>query len=225
MPAPLTVIIPTLNTANTLGPCLGSVYLGVSAGLVHQVIFADSGSTDAIAEIADKTGADIVRCAPGRGIQLATAAKRARSEWLLILHADTVLPADWADVVFAHLNSSQKAGYFHLKFDAAGMAPRLVAGWANLRSRIFGLPYGDQGLLVSQSLYSRVGGYPLIPLMEDVAIARRLRGELMALNATVTTSASRYRRDGWLRRGAGNIVTLLLYFLGKSPADLAKRYR
>jgi hypothetical protein len=88
------------------------------------------------------------------------------------------------------------------------------------------LPYGDQGLLISRGLYTRVGGYPQIPLMEDVALARRLgRRRLAPIDACATTSAERYVAEGWLRRGGRNLTNQALYFLGVSPERLAARYR
>ncbi len=103
------------------------------------------------------------------------------------------------------------------------MAGKAVAAWANLRSRL-GLPYGDQGLLLPRALYQSVGGYPDQPLMEDVALARALRGHLLGLDVTVVTSADKYARQGWLRRGARNLWTLIRYFAGVAPAKLAKGY-
>ena len=103
-------------------------------------------------------------------------------------------------------------------------APRLVSRWANLRARAFGLPYGDQGLLIPRALYESVGGYPDIALMEDVAIARALRGKLTTIPATAWTSAERYQRQGWLRRGSRNLMTLTRYLLGADPAKLARSY-
>jgi hypothetical protein len=85
------------------------------------------------------------------------------------------------------------------------------------------LPYGDQGLLVRRDVYDAAGGYDRIPLMEDVALARRL--PLRAIPAIAVTSAARYRRDGWLRRGWRNLSTLALWFAGVSPERLARRYR
>ena len=118
-----------------------------------------------------------------------------------------------------------KAGWFRLAFDAPGAPPRIVAAWANARARL-GLPYGDQALLIHRSLYRKVGGYPAIPLMEDVAIARALgRARLAALGAVATTSADRYLRNGWLRQGARNLLTLTRYLLGASPETLARSYR
>jgi hypothetical protein len=112
-----------------------------------------------------------------------------------------------------------------LRFDAGGVAPRLVAGWANLRTRMFGLPYGDQALLVSRRAYHAAGGYPDIPLMEDVALARALKGRIALLPLAVTTSAARFQREGWLRRGARNLWLLARYLCGADPARLAARYR
>ena len=118
-----------------------------------------------------------------------------------------------------------RAGWFRLRFDRGGVAARGVAAWANLRATVLGLPYGDQGLLVSRAVYEAAGGYPEIPLMEDVALARRLgRGRLARLDAVAVTSAARYAAEGWLSRGARNLTTLALYFLGVAPERLARRY-
>nr|MBC6967989.1 hypothetical protein [Roseobacter litoralis] len=104
------------------------------------------------------------------------------------------------------------------------MAGRWVAGWANLRSRC-GLPYGDQGLLLPQTLYREVGGYPDQPLMEDVAIALALKGKLAPIEAVAQTSATRYQSQGWVRRGSRNLWCLLRYLAGASPVGLAESYR
>jgi hypothetical protein len=100
-----------------------------------------------------------------------------------------------------------------------------VAAWANLRSDLFGLPYGDQGLVVRRSDYDRSGGYPDQPLMEDVALVRALKGKIRRLPAHAFTRADKYQQQGWLRRGAKNLGLLLRYFLGANPDDLARRYR
>ncbi len=117
-----------------------------------------------------------------------------------------------------------RPGCFRLAFRARGLRPALVAGWANLRARLFGLPYGDQGLLVHRSDYEALGGYPDQPLMEDVALSLRLKG-LVEIPVQAQTSAARYERDGWLRRGARNLWTLARYALGVSPERLARAYR
>ncbi|MXU66081.1 TIGR04283 family arsenosugar biosynthesis glycosyltransferase [Oceanomicrobium pacificus] len=225
MPAPVSVIIPTLNAADRIGPTLGGLASGLTEGLICELILADGGSKDDIAGIADAAGATLVKTAPGRGTQLAAGVAAARGDWFLILHADTVLPDGWPDMLRAHMRARpDRAGWFRLGFDDPGLPARIVAGWANLRSRLLGLPYGDQGLFLPRKLYSDAGGYPAIPLMEDVALARKLRGRMTALPGRVTTGADRYRAEGWLRRGSANLWTLLRYLFGADPETLARSY-
>lgn len=226
MSAPVSVVIPTLGAAGRIGPCLAALVGGLMEGVIREVVIADGGSDDGIAEVAEAVGARLVVSAPGRGVQLRAGCEAARGDWLLVLHADTVLPEGWARAVAEHVAAHPgEAGYFGLGFDDGGAAARMVAGWANLRSGLFGLPYGDQGLLVPVRLYREAGGYPPVPLMEDVALVRRIgRRRLRRLAGRVTTSAERYRREGWLRRGARNLSTLALWFLGVPPERLAERY-
>ncbi|MEO0633422.1 MAG: TIGR04283 family arsenosugar biosynthesis glycosyltransferase [Pseudomonadota bacterium] len=221
MRAPISVIIPTLNAEAGLHDCLLALTEGLEAGLIAELIVSDGGSGDATRQIADAWGAKVLTGPASRGGQLARGCEAACGDWLLVVHADTVLAPGWAAAVAAHLGT-QKAGYFRLRFDRGG---RVVAGWANVRSRVLGLPYGDQCLLVPRRLYNRVGGYPDVPLMEDVAIVRALRGQLVALDAAAITSAARYRRQGWVRRGARNLWLLTQYFAGVSPLQLAEKYR
>lgn len=226
MRAPMSVVIPTLNEEAGLPACLGALFEGVTAGVIREVIVADGGSSDGTLEIAEEAGAEVVPCAASRGGQLRAGASRAQGEWLLFVHADTVLSEGWTAAVEAHLAQVDVAGYFALRFEKGGFAGRLVAGWANLRSLLFGLPYGDQGLLMSWQLYEAVGGFAEIPLMEDVALARQLgRQRLARLEAHAVTSPRKYQSQGWLRRGGRNLWTLLRYLVGVSPEALAAAYR
>lgn len=222
MRAPISVMVPTLNVEQHLGKCLASLMEGLEAGLIRELIVSDGGSTDATVEIAKAWGAEVIEGAASRGGQLARACDTAQGQWLLVLHADTCLSDGWVGPVMQHLQGSD-AGWFRLSFDDGGLAGQCVAIWANMRSRL-GLPYGDQGLLLPASLYRKVGGYPDQPLMEDVAIARALKGHLSGIEAVAVTSASRYKNQGWLRRGGRNLWILFRYFSGVSPAQLAKSY-
>ncbi|MEM1384001.1 MAG: TIGR04283 family arsenosugar biosynthesis glycosyltransferase [Pseudomonadota bacterium] len=226
MRAPLSVVIPTLDAAARIGPCLAALAAALPSGLVREVVIADGGSTDDIAMLADGTGARLIAAPKGRGPQLVAGADAATGPWLLFLHADTVLPTGWDRVVRHHIaEHAGQAGYFGLRFEAGEAMARVTGNWANLRSVLFALPYGDQGLLISRKLYDAVGGHQPIPLMEDVAIVRTLgRRRLRRLDGAVITAPDRYRRDGWVRRGARNIGTLALYFAGVAPERLAERY-
>ncbi|MEE3101038.1 MAG: TIGR04283 family arsenosugar biosynthesis glycosyltransferase [Pseudomonadota bacterium] len=224
MTAPLSIVIPTLNASGEIGPCLGALAEALTEGLIREVILTDGGSSDGIELVADAAGAVRVTGPKGRGGQLARGAEAAQGDWLLFLHADTVLSRGWSEAVRRHMREApDAAGWFRLEFDAAGPAPATVAAWANFRARRMGLPYGDQGLLVAARVYRRAGGFDPIPLMEDVAVVRR-RADLREIDANAVTSARRSRRDGWLRRGWRNLSTLALWRLGMSPERLARRY-
>jgi glycosyltransferase involved in cell wall biosynthesis len=196
---------------------------GLDACLIREVIISDGGSTDATGAIAQAWGAEMVQGQASRGGQLRRGCAAAKGDWLMIVHADTVLQPGWARAVSDHLASS-KAGWFQLAFDKGGMPGRIVAMWANLRSRL-GLPYGDQGLVLPRPLYEGVGGYPDQPLMEDVAVARALKGQLIGLQVQAVTSPAKYQTQGWLPRGGRNLWTLIRYGFGASPDDLARQYR
>ena len=153
MVAPVSIVIPTLNAAAGIAPTLACLVEGVSMGLVRELIIVDGGSDDGIAQIAEDVGAIFLTCEAGRGRQLAMGAEHASATWVLFLHADTVLNVDWSLAVATHVNNQTDAGYGRLAFDDAGLVAKIVSGGANLRSRILGLPYGDQGLLVSRRMY------------------------------------------------------------------------
>ena len=224
MRAPISIVIPTLNAAAELGPCLAALTEGLQAGLIRELIVSDGGSADGTVALAEAAGGVLVSGPAGRGAQVARGVAAAGGGWLLILHADTRLAPGWSAAVSAHVAGRERAGWFRLRFRGGGVPGRIVAGWANLRSRL-GLPYGDQGLLVPAALLARVGGYPTLPLMEDVAVARLLRGQMGPLDGVAETSAARYLAEGWLRRGARNLWLLARYLAGADPVLLAREYR
>lgn len=222
MPAPVSVIIPTLNAESGLVDCFVSLSEGLEIGLIAEVIVVDGGSIDKTVEIADRWGAELVSVArPSRGRQLAKGADVAKGQHFLFLHADTRLSQGWAGLVAAQLGHGPAC--FKLLFRSNHPMAVICAAWANFRTKFFGLPYGDQGLLISRRLYHDVGGYPDQPLMEDVAMSRKLNGIKM-LPVTASTNAEKYIRDGWFRRGARNLVLLTRYLFGAKPENLIKKY-
>lgn len=227
MPAPLSIIIPTLNAASGLPECLQALMPGLELGLIREVIVSDGGSDDATPRIAGDTGATWITGASGRGAQLAAGADTARGDWLLFLHADTYLSPDWAERAAHHMERrAESAAAFTLKYRSDDRAARWLEARANRRARMFGLPYGDQGLLISRKLYDAVGGFADVPLMEDVMIARALgKKRLVLLSADARTSAEKYERDGWRKRAWSNAFLLTRFLLGAKPEILAKAYR
>ncbi|MDD9922465.1 MAG: TIGR04283 family arsenosugar biosynthesis glycosyltransferase [Boseongicola sp.] len=225
MPAPVDVIIPTLNAADALPDCAEALLPGVTSGLIGNLIVSDGGSTDGTQNIAKELGAIVIEGKPSRGGQIRQGVERSNAPWVLIVHADTELSPTWVEAVQRHRESNpNQAGFFRLAFSSSGMAAAIVAGGANLRSNWLKLPYGDQGLFVSRSLLDDVGGVPDVPLMEDVMLAKALKGRMRMLDATATTSAMKYERDGWVRRVVRNLTTLLRFKLGVSPDQLAQTY-
>jgi len=216
----LTVIIPTLNAGNTLRACLAAVELA------EQIIVVDGGSTDDTIAVARGAGARVIGSAKGRGVQLKAGGDAATEDWMLFLHADTRLGRTWREAVAAHIEHSPgSAGYFRFLLDDDAWQARAIERGVAVRTAILGLPYGDQGLLISRGLYQAAGGFRPLPLMEDIDLARRVgRRRIKLLGECAWTSAERWRRNGWLRRSARNLACVGLYAIGVAPEKIAKFY-
>ena len=221
----LGIVIPALNAGPGLAATLASLRSGEDT-FDMDVLVVDGGSTDDTAAVAGAGGARVMSSAPGRGTQLAAGAAEVRGDWLLFLHADTVLEAGWAQALAAFFAKARdQAAYFRFRLDDDAPAARRVERLVAWRCRVLGLPYGDQGLALSRNLYTAFGGYPDQPLMEDVYLARRLgRSRLVALDPAAVTSARRYREGGYWRRPARNLFCLMLYLLGTPPRAIRKIY-
>ncbi len=227
----ISVIVPTLNAEAHLARTLAPLVAGVVRGLVREVIIVDGGSTDATAEIADASGAHFIEGERGRGAQLALGARHARASWLLFLHADTILEPGWVEDASAFMESVEEgkrplsAAAFRFALNDFGLRPRMLERLVALRCFAFGLPYGDQGLLIPASLYAEVGGYRALPLMEDVDLARRVgRRRLAMLPSRAITSAARFKKTGYAKRVARNLSCLALYYLHVPPRYLVRLY-
>jgi rSAM/selenodomain-associated transferase 2 len=216
----LSVVIPALNSAEWIGPCI------VAVREADEIVVADGGSADGTPAISERNGARLVRSPPGRGVQLAAGAEAALGDWLLFLHADTLLAPGWREAADRHMARRRgKAACFRFRLDAREWQARLVEAGVALRVRLLALPYGDQGLLISRGLYDEIGGYRPLPLMEDVDLVRRIGGfRLERLGVTALTSPDRWRRGGWLRRSLRNLLCLACYRSGMSAERVARLY-
>ncbi|MBB1092964.1 TIGR04283 family arsenosugar biosynthesis glycosyltransferase [Rhodopseudomonas palustris] len=223
----ISVVIPTLNAAAGLPSTLDQVSIE-KRSLVHEIIVSDGGSRDKTREIAAMADCTVVQGPPGRGQQLRAGALQANGDWLLFLHADTRLGVGWEDAAhdFVRRTSDRhRAAVFTFKLDDRTHAARVMELAVAARVKLFGLPYGDQGLLLSRAFYDELGGFKLMPLMEDVDLVRRIgRARLESLSVPAVTSAERYRRNGYVRRVLRNAACLCLYFIGVPPRSIAKLY-
>ncbi len=220
----LSIVIPTLNEAARLPATLAAL----GGGPQMEIVISDGGSEDGTVALAQEAGARIVAGSRGRGAQLAAGAAAAAGDRLLFLHADTRLGAGWqsgADAFVADPRNRQRAGYARFRLDDPDPRARTLEARVAWRCRRFGLPYGDQGLLIGRDFYRALGGYRPIPLFEDVDLVRRIgRRRLVPLDIDAITGADRFVRAGYRRRSAANLILLSLYFFGVPPAWLARLY-
>lgn len=219
----LSIVIPALNAAPQLSTVIRSLH-----GAAQEIIVVDGGSMDATALIAEKEGARFIEAPRGRASQLSAGANEAQGDWLLFLHADTQLEAGWQDQAknfMADDGNLYRAAVFRFALDDDSAQARWLEQVVMWRTRRLGLPYGDQGLLISRALYLALGGYRQMPLMEDVNLIRRIgRRRITALPSKAVTSAVRWQRDGWFVRSARNLSCLALYFCGLPPRLIARLY-
>ncbi|MFP6747733.1 MAG: TIGR04283 family arsenosugar biosynthesis glycosyltransferase [Alphaproteobacteria bacterium] len=226
--AMISVVIPTLNAGKTLPAALLALEAGRDSGLIEELLISDGGSTDGTPDLARTLGARVITGPPGRGGQMQRGAVAATGEWLLFLHGDSVLDPEWlfaAEEFIAGAENSGRAAAFRFALDDEHPGARRLERMVAWRCAKFGLPYGDQGLLLSRRFHGRLGGFRDLALMEDVDLVRRIgRRRLVMLPVAARTSARRYRRDGYWRRPARNLLCLGLFFLGLPPKHIAKVY-
>ncbi|HKS87283.1 MAG TPA: TIGR04283 family arsenosugar biosynthesis glycosyltransferase [Pseudolabrys sp.] len=222
--ATLSIVVPVLNEADEIEAALVALANFRARGV--EVIVVDGGSRDETARLAGPLADRVIAGPRGRALQMNAGAAVACGDTLLFLHADTRLPDD-ADVLLSGglAQTGRIWGRFDVRIDD-GPVLRLVAGMMNLRSRISGVATGDQAIFVTRAAFDRVGGYPPISLMEDIALSARLKplGPPLCLRAKARTSSRRWRRYGIMRTVFLMWRLRLAYFAGADPAHLAQRY-
>ncbi len=216
----VTVIIPVLNEATALQTLLPAL----QAGKPLQIILADGGSTDDTAAVAARHGVEIIHTPRGRALQMNEAAKHARGEYLLFLHADTLPPSGFTGIIARQLTAGVAAGAFRFALREPVALQGMIEGLTRLRGELFDMPYGDQGLFLRRSLFHALGGFPDWPILEDVEMIKRLRrlGKTIITLETAPTSARRWQQGGVVRTWARHQFILACHALGVSPHRLAK---
>jgi len=227
----ISIIIPTLNEGGQVGACLDRLAQQSSsilpAGNLVEIIVVDGGSTDQTIPEASARGIRLISSEPGRGQQQHRGAEAAQGDILLFLHCDTALPSSFPPDITSTLQQKDViAGAFRLKINGANLGFRLIETGVHLRSTLFSLPYGDQALFMKKNTYLAAGGFPLQPIMEDVALVSRLQkmGKIVLTQTHVTTSARRWQQHGLVKTTLINQLMLLGRAIGISPQQLARFY-
>jgi len=219
----ISVVVPTLDEEDALRDTLAAAR---QPG-VEELIVVDGGSRDGTLAVARCHADRVIESSRGRARQMNAGAEIARGDALLFLHAYTRLPVGYpAAVTGALSHDGAVGGRFDVRLDAPGLVFAALGRLISLRSRLTGVATGGQAIFVRRAAFADVGGYPLLPLMEDVALSRLLKraGSMVALHETVLTSARR-----WQRHGVARTVLLMwglraAYYAGVSPGRLARLY-
>ena len=221
----LAIVIPALNEAANLSRLLPDLARGCPGA---DIVVVDGGSgDDTAAVVAGLPGPWLLESARGRAVQMNHGAREAGGDTLLFLHADTRLPDGAARAIEQALaEPGVVGGRFDVRFDNERPLFRVIAWFMNTRSRASGICTGDQAIFVRRADFEAVGGYPEIPLMEDIELSRRLkrRGNLRALRLRVTTSARKWEREGPLRTIGLMWALRFLHFCGVAPTRLHRWY-
>ena len=220
----ISIVIPVLNESQTIGTSLSRLHGEIEH---HEIVVVDGGSTDNTMDIVGAfPGVKRVFSSMGRGSQMNRGAEAAKGDILLFVHADTHLPPGGLSLIESLIGERGiVAGSFSLSFDYSNPFLRLYAIFSRINHILF--TYGDQGLFVAKGVFEDVGGFRILPIMEDVEIQKRLRrsGRFIKLRQPVITSARRFLDHGIIKQEILNICLVFLYYLGVPPSRLAKIYK
>ncbi|MBD2167499.1 TIGR04283 family arsenosugar biosynthesis glycosyltransferase [Calothrix membranacea FACHB-236] len=220
----LSIIIPALNEAANIADAI----ITTQGSINTEIIVVDGGSQDETVAIAQSLGVKVIFASPGRAVQMNAGAVAASGEILLFLHADTRLPAGFDGMIRTTLQPPQTvAGAFKLRIDASSWGIRLVEWGVNLRSHFLQMPYGDQAIFITKSMFQEIGGFPELPIMEDFELIRRLKriGKITIITVPVITSARRWVKKGIFQTTLINQIVIIAYLLGVSPERIRIWYR
>ena len=221
----LSIIVPTLNEASGIVANLEA--LQAFRRRSAELIVVDGGSSDDTQTLAAPWADAVVSVSRGRATQMNAGARLARGDVLLFLHADTRLPESADLLITTSLDDERRIwGRFDVAIEGTHPLLRVVAWSMNWRSRLTGIATGDQAMFVRRSIFERIGGFPDLPLMEDVALSRRLKrfGRPLALSSRAVTSGRRWEQRGVLRTIMLMWALRTGYWLGVAPGRLAKGY-
>ena len=219
----ISVIIPVLNEAKILDKTLSQLQPELVG---HELIVVDGGSTDNSVQIAEKYGR-VITSKQGRAKQLNAGAESANGNILIFLHADVWLEKGAFKAVESALTSGFIGGGFHQKIDGKSYLYRIIEFTADMRGKYLKVFYGDSGIFVRRTDFQKIGGFPDVPIMEEMGFSKELRrlGKTKMIRPHIHISARRWERNGIVRTTAKNWLITFLYSMGFSLDRLAKLYR
>lgn len=217
------IIIPSLNESARIGQTLDTVFAGIDQTELVEVIVSDGGSQDNTLDIVGRYPVTTVCGTPGRAAQMNRAAQQARGKWLIFLHADTALANDW---MLSIEQSQSQWGRFDVRLSGSQWLLRMVETSMNLRSCLTSVATGDQVMFFRSQFFQEIGGFPAIPLMEDIAISKlaRKRHKPACLKGPVITSSQRWEKNGILSTIFHMWYLRLAYWSGVRAEKLHKLY-
>lgn len=222
----ISIIIPTLNEEKALPATLAALQSVREKGV--EIIVVDGGSEDNTILCTEGYVDQLFISSAGRAVQLNHGADVARGNWLLFLHADTILPRDGIQQLLKEISRQSVAwGRFDIKLDGLGFVFRIIERMMNWRSCLTGIVTGDHAMFVASALFKKVGAYPKIELMEDVAISKKLKqhSRPICIKKTVLTSSRRWQEHGVIKTVFLMWQLRWSYFFNKDPNILAEKYR
>ncbi len=225
MIADIAIVIPVLNDADRLRTLLGLVADWRLQPL--EIIVAAAAADALLSALCQSRGCRVLASEPCRGRQQDQGARAARAGILWFLHADAMpRPSSLGDISRTIADGAE-GGHFRFSFGGVPMFRKAaIERLTNLRVKLGGIPYGDQGIFVRRDTYFECGGFPHQPLFEEVGLVRRLRsrGRFRAIDTPLGVSPRRWERDGWLRRCLNNRRLALSYACGQTAHRLANQY-
>jgi rSAM/selenodomain-associated transferase 2 len=220
----LAVLVPMLNEGRAIAPTLRALRTGAPTA---EIIVADGGSSDDSVAIARTLANSVIVARRGRARQMNDGVAAADGDVLAFVHADTLVPTDFASQIEAALDDpTVVGGRFDVRLDAAPPAYWMLSTLINWRSRVMRSATGDQAIFVRREVFERLGRYPDLEICEDIAFVRSLRraGRLACIRARVITSARRWQSHGIIRTVFRMWIIKALFLLGISPAWLKRHY-
>lgn len=224
----ISFIIPTYNESALIEETLSNLIYAISDD--DEIIVVDGKSEDKTLEIVNRfSEVRIIKCKQkGRAAQMNMGAEKAQKEFILFLHADSSINSIGINKLKQTIkNHNVSWGWFDLKLHSPRKIYRVLETLAQFRTRVISEPLGDHGIFIKKEVFNNVGGFPKIPIMEDVELVKKLKtvSKGTRINHGVESSVRRFENCGIIKTSLNMIFLRFFHFFGVSPQTLAKYYR